>query len=298
MPGEYQGSVIIPAHNEEGVIGRCLEALTSAAVKTAEPYRFEITVVCNGCTDETAKIALKYPGVTVVDIPESSKVAALNAGDNATVTFPRIYLDADSELSYHSACTLLRNAADHPGPAIFSAAVKTDMSRCSVGVRSYTRCARRTSFGESGVIGRGIYCLNAAGRERFDRFPAVMGDDLFAASRFNADEQIIDACATVIVRPARDLRSLVRVRSRIYYGNREAGLRRPVSLSPHQGWRNLAYAVRRVRSARDIVDVAVYAGVNIVAKRRAAAMVHSGLSPLWERDDSSRAPELPERSYV
>lgn len=288
MRDEYQGSVVIPAHNEESVIGRCLQALTSPEVKTAEPYRFEIAVVCNGCTDETTKIALRFPDVTVFEISESSKVAALNAGDGVVATFPRIYLDADSQLSNHSALSLLQKAADYSDPVICSASVKFDMSRCSILARSFSRCAQRTSFGEFGIVGRGVYCLNAAGRERFERFPEVMGDDFFVASLFTADEQIIDPCATVVVRPTGDLRSLLRVRSRIYYGNREAGLERSQSLSPRQGWRNLAYAARRARSVGDVIDVAVYAGVNFVAKRRATKMIRSGLSPLWERDANSR----------
>jgi glycosyltransferase involved in cell wall biosynthesis len=289
MHDECHGSVIIPAHNEEGVIGRCLDALTSSEERWGTPYRFEIVVVCNGCTDETAKVALKYPDVTVIEIPESSKVAALNVGDGAVSAFPRIYLDADSELSNHSAWALLRNAAEHSGPAIFSASVQLDMSRCSVLARSFTRCARRTSFGELGIIGRGLYCLNAAGRKKFERFPEVVGDDLFAASLFKADEQFIDPRATVTVRPAGDLRSLIRVRSRIYYGNREARLLGILPVSPQPGWRNLAYAARRARSVGDVLGVAVYAGVNFAAKRRTAKMIRSGRSPRWERDDGSRA---------
>jgi glycosyltransferase involved in cell wall biosynthesis len=298
MQGKCLGSVIIPAHNEESVIERCLEALTSPAIKTSTPYRFEIAVVCNGCTDETAKVALKFPDVTVIEIPESSKVAALNVGDNSVAAFPRIYLDADSELSNHSARSLLRTAAEHPGPAILSATVQLDMSRCSILARSYARCARRTSFGELGIIGRGLYCLNAAGRKRFERFPDVLGDDLFAASLFDTGEQVIDTGATVIIRPAGDLRSLIRVRTRMYYGNLEAALAGVRSVSPERGWRNLAYAARRARSATDLLGVAVYAGVNLVAKRRAATMIRAGLSPRWERDESSRVPERSERSYV
>jgi len=288
VQGEYQGSVVIPAHNEESVIGRCLQALTSSEVKTKAPYLFEIVVVCNGCTDETAKVALKFPCVTVIEIPESSKVVALNAGDSAVSTFPRIYLDADSELSNHSAWSLLRKAADHSGPAIFSASVKFDSSRCSFLIRSFTRCAQQTSFGEFGIIGRGVYALNAGGRSKFEEFPDLLNDDFFVASLFNAEEQVIDPCATVVVRQPRDVRALVRVRSRVYYGNWEAGLERSRSVSPHQGWRNLAYAARRARSTRALFDLAVYAGLNFVAKRRAAKMIRSGLPPLWGRDNTSR----------
>jgi glycosyltransferase involved in cell wall biosynthesis len=289
MQDEYQGSVVIPAHNEENVIGRCLQALTSSATQDTAPYLFEIAVVCNGCTDATARIALEYPGVTVIQIPESSKVAALNAGDSAVAIFPRIYLDADSELSNHSAWSLLRRAADLCGPAIISASVNFDMSGSSNFARSFVRCARRTSFGEFGIIGRGVYTLNALGRARFERFPDLMGDDFFVASLFNPDEQIIDPSAIVVVRPPGDLRSLVRVRSRIYYANLEAGPERSHSISPHSGWRNLAYAVRRARSVGDVFDVIVYAGVNLAAKRKAAKMFRSGLPAVWGRDDNSRA---------
>ena len=270
------------------MIGRCLQALTSPEAKTKAPHLFEIAVVCNGCTDETAKVALKFPGVTVIEIPESSKVAALNAGDSTVTTFPRIYLDADSELSNHSAWSMLCKAADHSDPAIFSASVKFDSSRCSVLVRSFTRCARQTSFGELAIIGRGVYALNAGGRAKFEEFPELLNDDFFVASLFSAEEQVIAPCATVVVRQPRDVRSLVRVRSRVYYGNWEAGLERSCSVSPHQGWRNLAYAARRTRSVGAFFDLAVYAGVNFVAKRRATKMIRSGLPPLWERDNTSR----------
>ena len=71
-------SVIIPAHNEEVVITRCLQALLEDAPIDA----MEVFVVCNGCTDRTAELARAqgYP-VQVIEIPEASKVAALNAGD-------------------------------------------------------------------------------------------------------------------------------------------------------------------------------------------------------------------------
>ena len=47
-------SVIIPAHNEESVIARCLEAFVTGA----EPGELEAIVVANGCSDATAEIAL------------------------------------------------------------------------------------------------------------------------------------------------------------------------------------------------------------------------------------------------
>jgi len=49
-------SVIIPAHNEEAYVARCIESIRSAA-KVYGGF-FEIIVVCNRCTDQTAAIAV------------------------------------------------------------------------------------------------------------------------------------------------------------------------------------------------------------------------------------------------
>ena len=49
-------SVVIAAHNEEDVLGRCLDAL----LRGSRPTELEIVVVCNGCTDRTADVARGY----------------------------------------------------------------------------------------------------------------------------------------------------------------------------------------------------------------------------------------------
>lgn len=56
-------SIIIPTLNEEKVIGRCLEALTTA---TREDLALEIIVVDNGSSDKTVAIARTYGVTTLV----------------------------------------------------------------------------------------------------------------------------------------------------------------------------------------------------------------------------------------
>ena len=110
---ELVTSVIVPAHNEASVVGRALDSL----LHEAEPGEFDVIVVCNGCTDDTADTARTRAGVRVVEIQTASKVAALNAGDEHAQGFPRIYLDADIELSTES-LRLVRDAlADNPAAA-------------------------------------------------------------------------------------------------------------------------------------------------------------------------------------
>src|SRR5690242_19698757 len=248
----------------------------------------EIVVVCNGCTDQTAAVARKFPQVTVIEIPESSKVAALNTGDEVVTALPRIYLDADSELSNASARSLLREAVHHKDAAIVTASVEFDTRRCSALAQSCVRGTERTSFIRFDVNAGGVYALNGPGRARVGRFPQLTNDDFYVASLFDAHEQVIDRNAKVIVRPPRDVRSLIRVRSRIYYGNREVVARQPANLPSWRGWRNVADAIRCIRSLGEVGDLVVYLAINIVAKRAAFKMAESGSPPTWQRDDSSR----------
>ena len=57
-------SIVIAAYNEAAVIGRCLDALLSGAA----PGEFDVTVVANGCTDDTAEVAAR-DGVRVLTCP-------------------------------------------------------------------------------------------------------------------------------------------------------------------------------------------------------------------------------------
>ncbi len=87
-------TVIIPAHNEESEIARCLSALRPAE----RPAELQVVVICNGCSDATAAVANSFENVSVIETGASSKTAALNLGDRAARSYPRVYLDADIEL--------------------------------------------------------------------------------------------------------------------------------------------------------------------------------------------------------
>ena len=72
-------SVVIPAHNEEAVLARCLDAL----LEGTRPGQIEIVVAVNGSRDRTREIAESYgPPVIVVEVEQASKHIALNAGDD------------------------------------------------------------------------------------------------------------------------------------------------------------------------------------------------------------------------
>lgn len=85
-------SIIIPAYNEEKLIGRCLRSILKADI----PVRHEIIVVNNASTDKTKKIAQKFAGVKVVDEPNKGLTKARKAGFNASQGEIVAYFDADT----------------------------------------------------------------------------------------------------------------------------------------------------------------------------------------------------------
>ncbi len=58
-------SFIVPAHNEEAWVGRCVSAIRSGAESLGEPY--EIIAVDDASTDATASIA-RQQGAQVVRV--------------------------------------------------------------------------------------------------------------------------------------------------------------------------------------------------------------------------------------
>jgi glycosyltransferase involved in cell wall biosynthesis len=86
-------SIIVPAHNEEALLPRALEALRSAVVRSGSSA--EIVVVANRCTDATQPIAEAAGAVVVVD--EHRNIAATrNAGVAASTGEVVVTIDADT----------------------------------------------------------------------------------------------------------------------------------------------------------------------------------------------------------
>jgi glycosyltransferase involved in cell wall biosynthesis len=86
-------SIVIPARNEERHLGTCLEAI---AKQTVAPY--EVIVVDNNSTDETASITSRYPFVIVVDEEKEGIVHARDAGFDAASGDIIGRIDADIQL--------------------------------------------------------------------------------------------------------------------------------------------------------------------------------------------------------
>jgi glycosyltransferase involved in cell wall biosynthesis len=272
-------SIVIAAHNEAAMIGACLDSLLDGAASG----EFDITVVANGCTDDTAAVASTRPGVRVLELGVASKVAALNAGDEVAVGFPRIYLDGDIRLGA-AAVRALAAATAEPGVLASMPRRVLDVAGRPLPVKAYYAINSRLPVYRDGLFGRGAICLSEAARARFVTFPEVTADDLFLDSLYtSAQKRQVDSVSSLVATPRRTkdlIRRLVRVRA----GNqrmRASGA--PVRGSSQWSW------LRDVVLPRPWLAPAgvVYATITLIAAR--SARRSRGGTVVWGRDESSRA---------
>jgi len=266
------GAIIIPAHNEAGVVGRELRALAPLAAKN----HAEIIVACNGCTDRTASIARGFPHVRVVEIEESSKIAALNAGDAVATAWPRLYLDADIEI-HPDAVHVVFEALSSGSLLAARPAFRYDATGASALVRAYYRARVKMPSTSGALWGAGAYAVSAAGHERFSEFPALTADDLFIDGLFATGEKRVLETIPVRVRTPRSTRLLIAILARQRRGTVESQAASTTGASVRE-------LVATVRGPVSALDAATYAGLTL-AGRLARGGKHG---QTWERDDSSR----------
>jgi hypothetical protein len=280
------GSVIIPAHDEAPVIDRCLSGLLEGML----PDALDVVVVCNGCTDDTAvRARCGGPGVTVIEIPEASKTAALRAGDLAARAFPRLYIDADVIVPGASAAETLRRLA---GDEVLAArpALRYDTDGCSPWVRRYYAARVKMPQLMCRLWGAGVFGVSAAGHTRIGLWPDGIADDLYADSLFTDDEiEIVDVPPVVVAVP-RTARALVAVlrrgaRAKASHAEVRDDSGKPLPLRQSVISTLFALAQLIVREPRFGVDVVIYSGFSLVARLRDRRRY----GVVWERDSSSRA---------
>lgn len=286
MGGDFEGgdavSIVIPAHNEQRVLPRLLSRL----VDGARPGEFDIVVVANGCTDDTADVARSVPGVQVIETPVAAKGHALTLGDHAVSTFPRLYVDADIELGAADVRSLA-DAVRSPGILAAGPVREFPMAGVSVGVRWYYDIWRRLPGVADELFGRGVIAVAAEGHARLAGWADVMSDDLLTAMSFEPAEITVVPAATSVIRPPRTYRDLLRRRTRAITGNvmlaasSHAPRRRPPRTGP-------ADVARLVRGSPALAPKAVVFVITALIARVRARRAVRRADTRWLRDESSR----------
>ena len=276
-------SIIIPAHNEANVIGRCLESMT----KGAEPGELEILVVCNGCSDNTADVARGYGSlVTVLESEIPSKNAALNLGHQHATSYPRFYVDADIVMSLDS---IRRVTEALRGGTIHGAAprMRVDLEDRGWPIRAYYDIWLRTPYVEEGMLGSGVYAISEEGGSRFTSFPDIIADDGFARLLFAPGERLTVEDAWFLMTPPETLRSLIHINVRRRVGRFEMAELHPETTK---------LEAKHQRSAlyRLFAKPTLWPGLAVYLYAKVACMAiywvreRQGRHKEWNRDDTSR----------
>lgn len=278
---EPAASVIIPAHDEEAVIVRCLDALLA----DADDGEFEVVVAANACRDRTVERVRSYGrGVVCLDLPERGKTAALNAADAVAVAFPRIYLDADVVLATGAARTVV--AALQRGALAAAPRPVPDATGCSWWIRAHCSVWSRLPVTREGYVGSGALGLSATGHRRIAPFPAVVAEDQYVRRSFDEGERMVTS-ASFTVFPARTVRAHVRRATRVRAGNRQLETHRE-RLRPETSPRGVRGVLPLLRDPRDWASVVAFVALSAVVRVAAEHKLRRGDMAVWERDDTSR----------
>jgi hypothetical protein len=276
-------SVIVPAHNEEQVIGRCLGAI----LRDATPGEFDVVVVTNGCTDRTADIASSVPGVRVVDCPVASKPAALNVGDREARGFPRLYVDADVEVDT-ATVRAVAEALTTGGYELAAPTLRFDFTDRPWAVRAYYDTWQRLPYGRDDQVGTGFYGLSERGRARFGDFPDTMAEDFYVHAMVPAPARKAVPGHQFVVHPPLTLRSLVKIQTRMHAANlRNRPLFAEAAADLHAS--QVRELLRLARRPSLLPQVALYAAVRLTAKAKARWKNRSTTAAVWDRDTTARA---------
>lgn len=279
-----KATVLIPAHNEAAVIGRCLETLLENAVDD----EFEVLVLSNGSTDQTAEQARLSvdrlqvgSSVTVIDLAQSGKAAAINHGLDIGRGPNFIVLDADVLLDTETTRDLCRSL-DRPDTLAASTTVGFNFDGVSRFSRSYHRFWKQVPSVAKGLAGRGVYAFNPKGLERFGRLPLVIADDRFVDLVFGLSERtIVEGTSTVV--PCCSLRALIDRKSRVFLGNRTLTAEAIPGFDPHDrpvgGWGSTLRS-----NPMNLVNLPAYLGVNLVAKSKARLIARKVATVAWDED--------------
>jgi glycosyltransferase involved in cell wall biosynthesis len=276
-------TVIVPAHNEASVIEDCLNSIINQSGID------NIIVACNGCTDNTVEIVTtKFPSVTCLDIEKPSKTNALNVAEEKAkalgISYPVFYIDADTQLS-ENAIQHISQVMD-TGDVLLSAPtpiINTDKS--SFLVKTYYKVWTNLPYIKEGVIATCSFIVSEEGRQRFDKFADVIGDDGYIRCHFKNKEIANIKGAEIYITAPKDIFSLIKIKTRARLGNMEliAKDKCPVREEKHYG-----NVMKERLFSKNFFSTSIYIAIALIIRVRANAQFKKLSTYTWEKDTSSR----------
>lgn len=147
-------SVVIPAHNEEQYIGKCIESI----LKASKPFehQVEIIVVLNRCTDRTEDIAKSYNCI-VLENNDKNLSKIRNAGVEIARGEIIVTIDADTRMNDH---VLLKAEEYLSSGKYIGGGVTGKFERMSLGIFVSAMLLIGPLFFKYGAISVGIFWCN------------------------------------------------------------------------------------------------------------------------------------------
>jgi glycosyltransferase involved in cell wall biosynthesis len=274
-------TIIIPAHNEENVIDRCLLPIKSSI----DNNEVEVIVVCNGCTDQTASKVFKVSDkIICIETDVASKTNALNIGDEVAQYYPRFYIDADISISMDAISAVMK--ALEAGYMAASPEVDINLAGSSWIVSAYYDVWLSLPYCRAGMVGTGVYALSREGRKRFKRFPDIISDDGYVRCLFSEAERCSVRGYYSIVSAPKNLVGLIKIKTRSRLGRYELKEKFPDIMKNEE--KDYVGAMKKVMlDVKLWPKIILYIVINIFTRLRAMWQKKHNLLH-WERDDSSR----------
>lgn len=275
-------TVIIAAFNESAVIQDTIMALLS------DKPQFQIVVICNGCTDDTAKVVQEnFKSVICHSVKQASKSLAIRYAESLKPGFPRLYLDADIILRGVDVTALFEISKSVQTPFLLIPGSKVVDEECSYWVKKFYRAWYQSPHVIDSGYGAGAYLINESGRARFSVWPQLTADDAFVRTQFNLAETKVTNNYLAQVKAPRTLWSLIKVKTRSKFGNLQLGkFFRESKHSRHDvERRDQIHDPSHPRIA--LSDKLVYLFVNTVSFAFAKLQIKTG-NEKWHRDESNR----------
>ena len=280
-------TVIVPAYNEASSIATLLAQIVDGVY--GEEY--QVIVACNGCLDNTVEIVRRqFPEISCLDIGTPSKTNAINTAEALRPGFPRIYIDADVQISCRSVTRLIHTLQSENSPLVVAPrAVPLTEASDRLVQWFYAAWQKTVYFIEDG-FGSGVYGLNRAARETFSVFPDLISDDGFV--RALGPDVRLQVCeeSRSRVQVPRSIKDLLAIKVRSKLGKLELMRKNPELDKVKSSQGGVLREKARAKFARtpSIPELLTYLGINAIAQLGAIFQLRRMDNYRWQRDESTR----------
>lgn len=152
-------SIIIPAHNTEKYLGKCLDSIIQQKFTD-----YELIVVCDACTDKTVEVARSYEKAQVYEVNYHKDGLTRNKGLDVATGEYVLFLDSDDWWIHEYVLSILNSVLKPDCDLLVFGFIWMDRGYCGPTVDKYhlyfnvwSKCWRRQFLEDHNIRFRDIY---------------------------------------------------------------------------------------------------------------------------------------------